>query len=85
MRESSGNRILRLAVLGGIVGAMLASPHTASAESRRHVFKPSDDVARAAKTDVAGAPEIDPSALGSAAALIAGGAAVLAARRRSRR
>ena len=85
MRESTGNRVLRLALLGGVVGAMLATPYVASAETRRHVFKPSDDAARVARTDVAGAPEIDPSALGSAAALIAGGAAVLAARRRSRR
>ena len=79
-------RILRLALLGGVVGAMLATPQIASAHSRRHVFKPSNDVARGAAPtfDGAGAPEIDPSGLGNAAALIAGGAAMLAARRRAR-
>ena len=85
MRDSTGIRVLRVALLGAIVGAMLATPHIASAESRRHVFKPSDDVARTTRNDTAGAPEIDPSVLGSAAALIAGGAAVLASRRRWRR
>jgi hypothetical protein len=87
MREITGNRALRLALWGGIVSALLAMPQVASAHSRRHVFKPDDAIVRGATqaVDGSGAPEIDPSVLGSGAALLAGGLAVLATRRRSRR
>jgi hypothetical protein len=84
MRDMTGNRALRLALLGGVVGMMLATPQIASAHSRRHVFKPADVGRDVQVTETGHAPEINPSVLGNAAALIAGGLALLGGRRRRR-
>ena len=65
----------------------LLAPGAAHANSRRHVFKSEptsgDTVVR--DVEVGGAPEIDGSALGLGLALLAGGVAALAGRRRSAR
>jgi hypothetical protein len=81
------NRMILLTGMGAAALALFAAPAPADADSRRHVFKPDQNVVEGITRDsVPGAidaPEIDPAAIGLGLALAVGGLAILANRRRS--
>jgi hypothetical protein len=81
------NRMIFLTGMGALALAIFAAPAPADADSRRHVFKPGQNVADGITRDAApgaiDAPEIDPAAIGLGIALAVGGLAILTSRRRS--
>ena len=81
------NRMIYLTGVGAAALALLAAPAPADADSRRHVFKPDQNVVEGITRDAVpggiDAPEIDPAAVGLGLALAVGGLAILANRRRS--
>lgn len=80
------NQAIYLMGIGAAALSLLAAPSPADADSRRHVFKPEQNVADGVTRDSAGgasAPEIDPAAIGLGIALAVGGLAILTGRRRS--
>ena len=81
------NRMIYLAGMGAAALALCVAPGPASADSRRHVFKPDQNAAAGITRDTvpsgSEAPEIDPAAIGLGIALAVGGLALLTNRRRS--
>jgi hypothetical protein len=72
--------------IGAAALLLFAAPTPADADSRRHVFKPDQNVADGITRDSASGsdtPEIDPAAIGLGIALAVGGLAILTGRRRS--
>lgn len=81
--ETIGTKIARLAILTAAVTMMVSIPTLASARAHHDPTRDTQKlVGRGAPATDNGAPEIDPSALGSVAALVAGGLAILSGRRR---
>jgi hypothetical protein len=75
-------------LVGALTGALtLLGPRAADANSRRHIDKPDLTVADITRESAPtrGAPEVDGSTLGLGLALVAGGVAALAGRRRAAR
>jgi hypothetical protein len=80
------NRAIYLMGIGASALSLFAAATPADADSRRHVFKPEQNVVDGVTRDSAGgndAPEIDPAAIGLGIALAVGGLAILTGRRRS--
>ena len=81
------NRMIFLSGIAATALALFTAPAPADADSRRHVFKPDQNVAGGITRDTAAggfdAPEIDPAAVGLGIALAVGGLALVANRRRS--
>jgi len=80
------NRAISLMGIGAAALALFATATPADADSRRHVFKPDQNVVDGIARDSVGgtdAPEIDPAAIGLGIALAVGGLAILTGRRRS--
>jgi hypothetical protein len=76
--------LLTLATVAGLM-ALVASPGTADANSRRHVSKPGEEIlggGGARGPEGGSAPEIDTKSVGLGIALAAGTAAILSSRRR---
>lgn len=79
------NWAISLMGIGATALSLLAAP-PADADSRRHVFKPDQNLSDGITRDSAtgnDAPEIDPAAIGLGIALAVGGLAMLTGRRRS--
>lgn len=81
MKTTGMSTATRFAALAITMAAALALPTLASARMHHYADAPARLVGRETGNN---APEIDPGTLRSMAALIAGGLAILGARRRSR-
>jgi hypothetical protein len=85
MRDDAMTNRNRAALLTGTIATalcLLATPYSANANSRRHVFKPGDASANVTRDVGDGAPEIDPASIGLGIGLVAGVVAIALAGRR---